>query len=146
MAQFNDKYLHSIDQKGRLSLSKDVRDRMKIKQGDVIHVIPNAANPPFLELRTDKQWKAYEERVSGQESSEEKRDFMRFIDLMHEKVKVDAQGRVVVSRRLRELCGLGNTAAVISVGSCLEVWNEDHVVEKYQDMVRAFNNINSKLF
>jgi DNA-binding transcriptional regulator/RsmH inhibitor MraZ len=146
MSRFNDKYLHSMDVKGRLQLSRDIRATFKLKKGDTLHLLPNLDNPPFLEIRTGQQWKAYQERFMGQASGTLKRDFVRFVELSKETVVADAQGRISVPRRLRELCKLDGEVAIINLGSFVEVWNKDYVGQKYTDLVRAFNDFNNSLF
>ena len=146
MSRFNDKYLHFIDQKNRLQLSKDKRSGIELKKGATIHFLPNPNNPPFLEIRTKDQWDEYQARIMEQPPSAQKRDVQRFIDLMHEMVKADAQGRINIPQRLRDFCGFTKEVAVINMRTHLEVWDKDSVEQKYNDMRRAFNDINDQLF
>lgn len=146
MSQFNDKYLHSMDAKGRLQLSREIRTRFKLKKGDVLHLLPNLDNPPFLEIRTDRQWHDYQTRFMSQAGGGLKRDFVRFVELTKETVVADAQGRISIPKRLREMCGLDGEVAVINLNSFVEVWNKDYVGQKYADLVKAFKDINNSLF
>lgn len=146
MSRFNDKYLHSMDAKGRLQLSRDIRARFKLKKGDKLHLLPNLDNPPFLEIRTNRQWDEYQERFMTQASGALKRDFVRFVELSKETVVADAQGRISIPKRLRELCKLDGEVAVINLNSFVEVWNKDYVGQKYTDLVKAFNDFNNSLF
>lgn len=146
MNRFNEKYLHSIDQKGRLQLSRDTRIGIELNKGDIVHLLPNPKNPPFLEIRTSEQWDGYWNRISKQPLSKEIRDFKRFVVLMHEKVTADNQGRIVIPQRLREFCGFDKEVGVINMESHLEVWDKEFVEQKYNDMLRAFNDISDELF
>lgn len=146
MSQFNDRYLHSIDAKGRLQLSREIRGRLKLKKGDRLHLIPSLDNPPFLEVRTEAQWRQYRERFMKEAPGDRKRDFVRFIQLMSEVVVADAQGRIGIPKRLREQCGLDGDVAVVDMETYIEVWHRDHMHQKYADMVRAFNEINRNLY
>ena len=146
MSRFNDKYLHTIDQKNRLQPSRDARAGFELGKGDSVHFLPNPNNPPFLEIRTKEQWEEYQNRIMEQPPSAKKRDVQRFIVLMHEKVKADNQGRFIIPQRLREFCGLSREVAVINMGTHLEVWDKDSVEQKYNDMLRAFNDVNDLLF
>jgi len=146
MSQFNDKYLHSIDVKGRLQLSRQIRAQFRLRKGEVLHLLPNLDNPPFLEIRTGKQWQEYQDRFMSQAPGGLKRDFVRFVELSKETVAADAQGRLIIPKRLRELCGLADEVAVINMNTCVEVWNKDNVSQKYTDLVRAFKDINNSLF
>jgi MraZ protein len=146
MNRFNDKYLHSVDQRGRLQLSRDIRAGFKVKKGDVIHLLPNPGNPPYLSLWTESKWKTYLANLKNQPSSETKRNSLRFIRLMHEQVTADGQGRIVISQRLREFCRFEKEIAIIDMGDYIEAWNKDAVEQKYNDMLRDFNEINDLLF
>jgi DNA-binding transcriptional regulator/RsmH inhibitor MraZ len=66
--------------------------------------------------------------------------------MFQEKVTVDGQGRIVVSQRIRELCKLDGTVAVINMRSYAEVWNKNHMEQKYADMIKAYKEINNRLF
>jgi len=146
MARFNDRYLHSIDPKGRLALSKDIRERFRLRKGEQVHLLPNVSQQPYLEIRTPAQWKSYQDSFMAQASSAQKRDFRRFVELMRETVKTDAQGRITIPARIREICKLGETVAVINMSTYIEVWNQEYVEQKFTDMVKAFRDINEQLF
>ena len=146
MNRFNDKYLHNIDGKGRLLLSRELRTRFKMKRGDSLHVLPNVGKPPYMEIRTENQWSHYRENILSQASSEQKRNFLRFVKLMCEVVTMDAQGRIVLPQRIRDLCDLASEVAVINMDLYVEVWNKANVDKKYPDMVKAFREINDLLF
>jgi MraZ protein len=146
MNRFNDKYLHSLDQRGRLQLSRDIRAGFKMKKGDTVHLMPNPGNPPHLSLWTESGWTDFLENLKAQPSSETKRNSLRFIRLMHEKVTADGQGRIVISQRLRSFCHIEKEVAIIDMGDYIEAWNKDAVEQKYNDMLRAFNEINELLF
>lgn len=155
MSRFNDKYLHTIDQRGRLQLPRDFRTVHKVKKGDVFHLLPNPnnpdllpdpPNPPFLEVRTKVQWEEYQNRLMAQESSEGKRDIFRLIQMDHVEVTADGQGRFVIPPRLRDACAFDSEVAVINMASFVEVWNKEAVQQKYNDMLKAFNEINNQLF
>src|SRR5678810_1127311 len=63
---FGEKHLHGIDPKGRLQLSRQIRDQLKLKKGERLHLLPNIEEPPYLEVRTAAQWEDYEQRFLAQ--------------------------------------------------------------------------------
>ena len=146
MATFNDKYVYSLDLKSRLLLSMEIRQQFKIRKGDQLYLVPILSSPEYLEIRTESQWKAYQDEFSRQEPNNQKKDFLRYLMSFHERVTVDAQGRFVLSQRIRDLCKLGETVAVINMRTYAEVWNLEHMERKYADLVRAFEDINARLF
>jgi MraZ protein len=146
MNRFNDSYLHSIDQRGRLQLPKDVRFGFKIKKGDTLFLFPNPNVPRILEVRTKSQWDSYLKEVMALPASRSKREFLRLVRLTHEPVTADGQGRIVVPQRIREDCGFEGEVVVINMETYAEVWNRSAVEQKYPDMLTAFNDINDQLF
>lgn len=146
MNRFNDKYLHSIDQRGRLQLPKDVRHGFKIKKGDTLYLFPNPNVPITLEIRTKPQWDAYVKKALALPPSRDKREFLRMLRLGHEQVVADGQGRFVLPQRLRVECDFDSEVVIINMENFAEVWKREAVEQKYPDMLRAFNDVNDQLF
>jgi MraZ protein len=146
MDTFNEKYIYNLDPKSRLLLPLEIRQQFKIKKGDHLYLIPNLSEPEYLEIRTESQWQSYQEDFSKQESNDQKKDFLRYAMMFQERVKVDGQGRFIISQRIRDLCKLEDTVAVINMRSYVEVWNKSHVERKYADMVRAFKELNDRMY
>lgn len=143
---FNDNYLHSIDQRGRMQLPKDVRSDFKIKKGDPLYLFPNPNVPRTLEIRTKSQWDSYVKKALDLPASRDKREFLRILRLTHEQVAPDDQGRIVIPQRLRDECGFDREVVIINMEGFAEVWRKEAVAQKYPDMLRAFNDINDQLF
>jgi DNA-binding transcriptional regulator/RsmH inhibitor MraZ len=143
---FGEKHVHAIDPNGRLQLARPVREQIKLKKGDRLHLLPNIEDPPYLEVRTTAQWEEYERRFLSQAPGEMKRDFVRFVQLHRETVIADSQGRLILPRSLRERCGLGDSVVVINMNSCVEVWNPKHIERRYAEMARAFKDVNNSFF
>lgn len=146
MNYFNDKYLHSIDQKGRLLLPRDLREYFEMKKGDTLYLIPNASEPPYLEIRTEAQWDRYFESLMQQDNGVKKKDFLRYTRMSLETVTLDGQGRIIIPQRLRDQCSLAKSVAVINMDLFIEVWNQTHVEARYHDMMKAFRELNDNLF
>ncbi len=146
MNYFDDRYLHSIDQRGRLQLPKDVRTGGKIKKGDSLFLFINPNAPRALEIRTAAQWDSYQKQVAALPPSRSKREFYRLIRLSTVEAAADGQGRVVVPQSIRESCGFDSEVFVVNMSTYVEVWNKDAVEQKRNDMMRAYNEINDQLF
>ncbi|MCI0452232.1 MAG: hypothetical protein L0Z51_07555 [Candidatus Latescibacteria bacterium] len=143
---FGEKHVHGIDPKGRLQLARPVRELLKLKKGDRLHLLPNIEDPPFLEVRTTAQWDEYERRFLSQAPGDLKRDFVRFVQLHRETVVADAQGRLILPKSLRDRCQLESTVVVIHMSSCVEVWSPKHIERRYAEMAKAFKHINNTFF
>jgi MraZ protein len=146
MNYFDSKYLHSIDQRGRVQLPKDVRASGKLKKGDSLFMFINPNAPRVLEVRTKGQWQAYQKQVEALPPSNAKREFYRLIRLSTVEVSADGQGRIVVPQSIRERCGFEQEVVVVNMGTYVEIWNRESVEQKYNDMLRSFNEINDQLF
>lgn len=144
--RFNEKSLHAIDPKGRLLLPQDIRQALKIKKGDVLYLVPNLADPPYLEVRTASQWAEYQQGLRREASGEQKKDSFRYAMLIRDKAIVDGQGRFMIPNQIRENCKLNGTVAVVNMDIYVEVWAEDQLEKKYTDMVRAFKATNDRMF
>ncbi len=143
---FNEKSLHTVDRKGRLLLPKELRQAFKIKKGDVLYLVPNLSDPPYLEIRTAPQWAEYRLSLRSGTSGEQKKDTYRYAMMIKETAVVDGQGRFMIPSRVREACRLDGTVAVVDMDVYMEVWCKSHMEKKYADMVRAFKEINDRLF
>jgi MraZ protein len=143
---FNEKNLHSIDSKGRILLPKEIRENLKIKKGDVLHFVPNLSGPLYIEIRTAGQWKSYRDGLRDLEAGEKKKDSYRYATMLQESATVDGQGRVLIPQRIRELCKVADSVAVIDMDEYVEVWAKENLEQKYSDMVKAFKELNDRMF
>lgn len=143
---FSDKSFQVTDPKGRLVLPKDVRDAFKIKKGDMLYLLPNLSDPPYLEVRTLKQWEQYRESLKQEESSEKKKDAIRYAKMFKAEVTVDGQGRILIPQALRDACKLDGTVAVVDMEIYIEIWCKAHVELKLKDMVQAFKDASDRTF
>jgi MraZ protein len=146
MNYFDDRYLHSIDQRGRLQLPKDVRTGERIKKGDSLYLFINPNAPRALEVRTRAQWESYQKQVEALPPGRSKREFYRLIRLSTVEVVADGQGRIVIPQSIREHCEFDREVVVVNMSTYVEVWNKGAVEQKQNDMLRAFNEINDQLF
>ena len=146
MNYFDDRHLHSIDQRGRLQLPRDVRTGERIKKGDSLFLFVNRNEPPFLEVRTKTQWESWKRQVMELESSADKREIYRMIQLSTVEVTADGQGRIVVPQKARTDCGFDSEVVVVNMSTYVEVWSKNAIAQKTSDMLRAFNKINDQLY
>ncbi len=146
MQRFNENYQQVIDAKGRLQLSRDIRGEFGLKKGDHLYLLPGTGEQAHLEIRTQAQWEDFQTRLRQEAPSHMKTDFMRFIHLSKERVRADAQGRISIPKRLREICQLDGKVLVINMAFRIEVWNPSFVKARYNDFARAFQQLNDSLY
>ncbi len=143
---FNEKNLHSVDGKGRILFPKEVRDHHRIEKGEILHCVPSLTNPAYVEVRTEIQWKRYRESLRAAEEGEKKKDTFRYAELFRETATLDGQGRVLIPQRIREMCGIAGLVAVVDMDDYIEIWARENIEQKYADMVRAFKEMNDRMF
>jgi len=146
MEHFNPKYLQTIDAKGRLQLSRDIRGEFKLKKGDKLYLLPSPGKQLHLQIRTAGQWTDFMDAFLQQASGGDKRDYRRFVELSKESIRCDGQGRIGIPKRIRESCGLDGQVLVINLGVCVEVWNPDLIKQKYNEFVQAVEKFNDTMF
>ncbi len=146
MDAFNDKYLYHLDPKFRLRLPMEIRQQFEIKKGDQLHLIPYLSEHEHLEIRTESQWQLYKKKFLAQASNEHKKDFLRYAEVFQEYATVDGQGRIVITERIRDLCKLDETVAVINMHTYAEVWEKTNMERKYPDLLRAYKEFSDRLY
>ncbi len=116
-------YIHTIDEKNRVSLPAKFRKEM----GKKIIITPGLDNCLFI--FTMKEW----EKVSGKLStgvtelsflSADQRTFNRNMFGQASDVEVDSIGRILIPEFLKEKINIKDNVALIGVQDRVEVWND----------------------
>lgn len=116
-------YIHTIDEKNRVSLPAKFRKEM----GKRVVIAP--APDQCLFIFTMKEWTKVSSRLTNHNNElsflkADKRNFNRFMLGRASDVEVDSIGRILVPDFLKDRIGLKNKAALIGVGDRVEVWND----------------------
>lgn len=115
-------YLHTIDDKSRVSLPSKFRKEM----GKSVVLAPGIDNCLFI--FTLKGWKEFAERLSKPDSSSvlqsDNRNFNRIIFGRAAEVEVDSIGRILIPAHLSEHAGIKEKVAIIGVLNRVEIWDE----------------------
>ena len=121
-------FIHTIDEKNRLSLPAKFRSEM----GKKVVVTPGLDGCLFV--FTLKQWGTISEKL-GESSmlQADTRNFNRYMLGGATEAEVDSIGRVLIPDFLRERAGLKEKVAVVGVQSRVELWNE----KKWQEFKRG---------
>ena len=113
-------FLHSLDDKNRLSLPAKFRQEMGKK------VVLARGLDHSVTIFTIKEWGKNAEKLSNTSMLQtDNRNFNRFIFSGAVEVMVDSIGRVLVPDFLKEWGGLGARVAIIGVKNRAEIWNEN---------------------
>lgn len=116
-------YIHTIDEKNRMSLPVKFRKEL----GKKIIITPGLDSCLFI--FTNKEWEKVSKRLSDTDSDlsflkSDQRSFNRFMFGRASEVEVDSIGRILIPDFLKDRINLKNTAAIIGVEDRVEIWNE----------------------
>ncbi|MCE9585107.1 division/cell wall cluster transcriptional repressor MraZ [Candidatus Nomurabacteria bacterium] len=131
-------YIHTIDEKNRVSLPVKFRKEM----GKKIIITPGLDNCLFI--FTTKEWEKVSKRLSDTDSdlsflTADKRSFNRFMFGRASDVEVDSIGRILIPDFLKERIGLKGKVALVGVQDRVEIWSEEswtkykHIAEGQAD-------------
>ena len=127
-------YIHTLDDKKRLSLPVKFRKEMGKK------IVLTSGLENCLWIFTLKQWEKISAKLSEMNMLKaDNRSFNRYMFGSATEVEVDALGRMLVPDFLTERANLKGRVAIIGVQDRAEIWNEEawkaykNVVEKEAD-------------
>ncbi len=137
-------YIHTIDDKNRMSLPAKFRKEL----GKKIIITPGLDQCLFI--FTSKEWAKVSKKLSDQSSDlsflkADQRSFNRYMFGRAAEVEVDSIGRILLPPFLKEKIGLKNTAAIIGVEDRVEVWNENTWKEQKDIMEKSAEQLAEKL-
>jgi len=116
---FMGEYLHTIDNKGRLTFPAKFRDLL----GETFVATKGLDNCLFV--YTQGEWAMLEEKLKKLPMAKpEARAFVRFFFSGAAEVQCDKQGRVLLPPNLREHAALDKDVVVIGVSNRVEIWDK----------------------
>jgi MraZ protein len=120
-----------IDAKGRLKLPNAFRALIAGKHGVELYLTSLTGNS--VRIYPMPVWQGVEERLSKMPSTHPARQkFLDRVNYYGQDSEFDAQGRVMITPRLREAAGITGEVDVLGQVEYLEVWNHDRFVSKIQ--------------
>lgn len=124
-------YIHTIDNKNRVSLPFKFRKEMGKK------VIISPGLDQCLFVFTLKEWSKLSNKLSNSESElsflkADKRSFNRFMFGRATEAEVDSIGRILIPDFLKEKINSESKVAIIGVQDRIEIWNHKTWLE-YRD-------------
>ncbi len=137
-------YIHTIDEKNRVSLPVKFRKEM----GKKIIITPGLGHCLFI--FTIKEWMKVSKKLSSSENDlsflkADQRSFNRFMFGRAAEVEVDSIGRILIPDFLKERIGLKNLAAIIGVEDRVEVWSEKAWSEQKELVEKQAEQLAEKL-
>lgn len=111
-------YIHSIDDKNRLSFPMKFRKEM----GKTVVIAPGIEQSLFV--FTPLQWKKTVDRLAEGSLQEENRSFSRYLIGGATEVDVDANGRILIPESLKAKLGIKDKVAIVGLYTRVELWEE----------------------
>jgi MraZ protein len=129
MLVFTGLYDYTTDDKGRLSIPARLRDQVT-RDGQALVLFVTRGRKGQLSAYAEKEYYQLVDEL-GSRSDEEASEALRSITGETEECPVDAQGRIVLSSRLREIAGIKRDVVIIGVSKRIEIWDKN-VYQNYQ--------------
>ena len=137
-------YIHTIDEKNRVSLPVKFRKEM----GKKIIITPGLGQCLFI--FTLAEWAKVSKKLSDSDTDlsflrADQRSFNRYMFGRAAEVEVDSIGRMLIPEFLQEGIRLRDKAAIIGVKDRVEVWNEKAWSEQKEKVAREAVGLAEKL-
>ncbi|KKR70590.1 MAG: Protein MraZ [Candidatus Nomurabacteria bacterium GW2011_GWB1_40_7] len=116
-------YIHTIDEKNRISMPSKFRKEM----GKKIIITPGLDSCLFI--FTIKEWEKVSKRLADSSTDlsflkADQRSFNRYMFGRAAEVEIDSIGRILIPDFLKDRIRLKDKAAIIGVEDRVEIWND----------------------
>lgn len=137
-------YIHTIDEKNRVSLPAKFRKEM----GKKIIITPGLGQCLFV--FTMSEWVKVAKKLSDSENDlsflkADQRSFNRYMFGRAAEVEIDSIGRMLLPEFLQEGIRLRDKAAIVGVKDRLEIWNEKAWKEQKEKVSKEAEQLAEKL-
>lgn len=137
-------YIHTIDEKNRMSLPVKFRKEM----GKKIIITPGLDQCLFI--FTLGEWSKVSKKLSDSANDlsflkADQRAFNRYMFGRAAEVEVDSIGRILIPEFLKDKIGLKGSAAVVGVEDRVEIWNEKAWNTQKEKMEKEAEQLAEKL-
>lgn len=133
-------YIHTIDEKNRVSLPSKFRQEM----GKKIVITPGLDNCLFV--FAEKEWQKFSKALSESSMLQaDSRSFNRYIFGGATEADIDSSGRVLLPDFLKNRTGLKDKVAIVGVENRLEIWSDEAWVEYKKSVEKRADALAEKL-
>ena len=122
-------YNHNVDAKGRLSVPFKFRETLGSE------VVIARGFDKCLTIYTVDDFSKYVDLLYEKLDTSDTRErmFLKKFTAQADKCEFDAQGRIIITQKLREYAGITKEVVVIGQGSVAEVWDKATYDEVFND-------------
>jgi MraZ protein len=143
---FLDTYEHTIDEKKRLQIPSDMREKIQaevnagavVESDKPIFLIAMPGDKQNIRLYTEQQWDKIARDLNDSEMDpEELLEYESVVYGLASRVELDKQGRIRVPAKLKDMVKLGNDVVLVGMKDHIDIrdrnaWNE-FVEKKIKD-------------
>jgi MraZ protein len=122
MLVFTGQYDYTTDDKGRLSIPARLRDQLTRDGQPLIFFVTRGRKGQLSAYPENSYYQLVEEM--GSRTDEEASEALRSYAADTEECPVDAQGRIVLSPRLREIAGIKRDVVILGISKRIEIWDK----------------------
>lgn len=125
---FVGRFLHNIDEKGRITFPVAFRDSL----GENPFIL-NGFDQNILIMSSDRFQLLYDRINNMNMGDGNTRQLRRLIFSTATQIEFDKSGRFIIPQALREVAHLNVSALIVGIGKDIEIWNPDFYKEKEQE-------------
>lgn len=144
---FTGEYHHTIDEKNRLAIPSDIRDKVNTKiEGKGFFITIGLDGCLFM--YTPKEWQNIVQKINQLPFTNEKaRQFQRlFFSKAQEIPDYDPQGRILISQNLKDIAKIQKKAVIVGVSNRIEIWDETRWKNFESEHSKEYEKIAEDLF
>ena len=121
MKLFLGEYDHALDDRGRVTLPKKIRQ--EIEEREV--VLAKGFDPCIFGFDKGSWEKEAAKHLDTPVTDEKARQLRRYLFSSAEKVEIDKLGRILLPAQLKEYASLSHSAVIIGAGDHFEIWDKE---------------------
>jgi MraZ protein len=119
MKLFLGEYDHSLDDRGRITLPRKIRQ--ELGEGEV--VLSKGFDACIFGFDSHSWEKEAEKQLEAPVTDQKGREIRRYLFAAAEKAEIDKLGRVLLPTHLKEYAGISGNTKVIGAGDHFEIWD-----------------------
>jgi MraZ protein len=122
MKLFLGEYDHALDDRGRITLPRKIRQEL----GEMELVVSRGFDACIFGFDKESWEKEASKQLEAPVTEEKARAIRRYMFAGAEKVEVDKLGRILLPALLKEYARIGRTVCVIGAGDHIEFWDKEN--------------------
>lgn len=122
-------YSATVDSKGRLKIPVAFKSVLDENYTPEFYV--TSLNGDFVRIYPFSVWRDIEDKLAALPSlNKTKKKFLNRTNYYGQVVRMDAQGRILISALLRQSAGMKGEVTLLGGLTCLDVWNKERFQEE----------------